>query len=274
MMKRLLYKGEPILTFRMIDELHERKEGTTRRNYSNNIEYFEEGKHYYKAIEGCAFDELNEYTNRFITNIDRGWKNLLILGEETTQPQKNQILITQRGYLLLVKSLNDERAWKIQDALIDGYFDMKQLLIEQHKQALIPYNQKIETLQLEIKGLKRQEEFAHKSSAEIQMLRNKLAIYESDYITILDAFVQYGQGLKLKNFREYLSKIKWKKRTNVIDGKNVIEVYKQGLEFRIQMFIAQCKESSITKGLFSHPAINGMFEMRELKPKSLNKPRK
>jgi len=40
---------------------------------------------------------------------------------------ENVILMTQRGYLLLVKSFADELSWQVQDMLVDGYFEGQRL---------------------------------------------------------------------------------------------------------------------------------------------------
>ena len=39
--------------------------------------------------------------------------------------KKGTTLITERGYLKVVKSFNDELSWKVQDALVDAYFAVK-----------------------------------------------------------------------------------------------------------------------------------------------------
>ncbi len=43
-------------------------------------------------------------------------------------PNADIVLITKRGYLLLVKSFSDDLAWQVQGELVDTYFEVKQQL--------------------------------------------------------------------------------------------------------------------------------------------------
>lgn len=106
------YKGQRVVTFSDIDAVHGRPEGTARRNFSMNKERFKEGEHYFVVTpESLANSEL--YENR--TN-----------GIEVSSP-RGKALITEKGYLLLVKSFTDDLAWEVQDRLIDSYFKVKNL---------------------------------------------------------------------------------------------------------------------------------------------------
>jgi len=101
------YHGQRVVTFRDIDELHGRPEGTAKRNFQENAERFVEGKHYFRV----GRDE-------FRTDL---WE---ALGFNKFAP--NGILLTEIGYLMLVKSLTDDRAWEVQEQLIDIYFRAKE----------------------------------------------------------------------------------------------------------------------------------------------------
>lgn len=41
------YKGQRVVTFKDIDTVHERPEGTAKRNFNANKQRFAEGKHYF-----------------------------------------------------------------------------------------------------------------------------------------------------------------------------------------------------------------------------------
>ena len=102
------YQSQRVVTFKMIDELHERPEGTAGRNFWKNKERFEKNKDYFEINQA---DEIRR------------------LGLERKQggiPEKIY-LITERGYLKIVKSLNDKLSWKVQDMLIDCYFKIKEI---------------------------------------------------------------------------------------------------------------------------------------------------
>ncbi len=101
------YKGYRVITLSMMDRLHHRPEGTARRNFNENKDKFEEGKHFFH-IDYQELRSLNEFRTAGITANSQGI-----------------IVITERGYLMLVKSFNDDFAWEVQDQLVDSYFDNK-----------------------------------------------------------------------------------------------------------------------------------------------------
>ena len=102
------YKGEPVVTFKDIDEVHERKEGTARKRFNENKEHFIEGTDYHKispSVFRTAFGE---------NSMDKRQSN-------------DVVLLTEMGYLMIVKSLHDKLAWEVQRKLVNGYFKGRQL---------------------------------------------------------------------------------------------------------------------------------------------------
>ena len=95
------YKGQRVITLKEIDLVHCRINGTARRNFNQNKKYFVENEDYF-----FLKPENSECTKFVQCNI----------------PAKGITLITETGYLMLVKSLNDNLAWKVQKELIKGYF--------------------------------------------------------------------------------------------------------------------------------------------------------
>lgn len=104
------YRGQRVVTFKDIDKVHERVEGTAKRNFNENRSKFIEGVDYFE-IKNSSKDEIRtfEIPNRGIT------------------------VLTASGYLMLVKSLNDELAWKVQRELVNNYFTMQKLKKKYHK---------------------------------------------------------------------------------------------------------------------------------------------
>ena len=102
------YNGKRVVTFKEIDAVHERPEGTAKRNFATNKKHFIEGEDYFKI---CA-DEIR--TNKIF--------------DISTKIQSDVILITESGYLMLVKSLTDDLAWTVQRQLVNTYFQVKQML--------------------------------------------------------------------------------------------------------------------------------------------------
>lgn len=96
------YLGKRVVTLDMIDKLHHRPDGTASRNFTKNKERFEDGKHFYLV----DFSKNNDFRS---FNIE--------------VPPRGLIVITERGYSMLVKSFNDDFAWDVQEQLSDSYFD-------------------------------------------------------------------------------------------------------------------------------------------------------
>lgn len=82
----------------MMDQVHGRPDGTGRRTFNTNKTRLIEGRHY------------------FVLNPSEAAR---LCG--TIAPNGLNIL-TERGYLILVKSFTDDLAWQVQEQLVDGYF--------------------------------------------------------------------------------------------------------------------------------------------------------
>lgn len=106
--QRLTYKGDLVVTFGMIDEVHQRPDGTAGRNFRENRSRFVEGEDYIGINQP---DEIRR------------------LGFERPQggTPAQVILITRRGYLKITKSLNDDKAWDVFDEMIDRYFAVEKM---------------------------------------------------------------------------------------------------------------------------------------------------
>lgn len=96
------YREKPVITFKDIDAVHKRPDGTARRNFNTNRKYFVSGVDFYKV-------SANEIRTLNLMNISD------MVREDIT-------LITETGYLMLVKSFTDELAWAIQRELVESYF--------------------------------------------------------------------------------------------------------------------------------------------------------
>lgn len=93
----LEHKGQRVVTLSMIDEVHQRPEGTARRNFNANKGRLIEGEDY------------------FVRNSSEARE----LG--FTAP-KGLVLIAESGYPMLVKSFSDDLAWQVQRQLVNSYF--------------------------------------------------------------------------------------------------------------------------------------------------------
>lgn len=115
------YKGKRVVTFKDIDLVHKRPTGTASRNFRHNRDKFISGVDFYKINQP---DEIRR------------------LGLERRQggTPSETVLITETGYLMLVKSFTDDLAWKVQRELVDSYFRARAEPEEQTMQEIIDNN--------------------------------------------------------------------------------------------------------------------------------------
>jgi len=96
-----VYQNQRVVTFKDIDMVHERPEGTARKRFNDNKQHFIEGEDFYKIS-----------ASEFRTAI----------GNMDLRQQNDVTLITESGYLMLVKSFTDDLAWSVQRQLVKSYF--------------------------------------------------------------------------------------------------------------------------------------------------------
>ncbi len=97
------YKGRRVVTFKDIDTVHERTDGTARKRFNDNRKHFVEGEDYFVLSQPSEIRTLG---------IERPQGGI---------PEKIT-LITESGYLMLVKSFTDDLAWDVQRQLVKRYF--------------------------------------------------------------------------------------------------------------------------------------------------------
>lgn len=95
------YRGQRIVTLAMIDEVHDRPEGTASAAFLRNKDRFVEGVDTY-LIEYSENNVLRSF------NVDVPFRGLRVF--------------TETGYLMLTKPFNDDLAWQVQRELVNGYF--------------------------------------------------------------------------------------------------------------------------------------------------------
>ena len=101
------YKGQRVVTFKDIDLVHGRPDGTARKRFADNKERFIEGEDYF--VVKPADLENARMSEKRTTGID-------------DVNQRGTALITEQGYLMLVKSFTDDLAWQVQRQLVNSYF--------------------------------------------------------------------------------------------------------------------------------------------------------
>lgn len=97
------YRGQRVVTLAMVDQVHERPEGTAGRNFREHRNRLIQGEDYFQV----GSDEIRRNNPGAIPDSLR---------------RNDVVLLTEQGYLMLVKSLTDELAWDVQRQLVNSYF--------------------------------------------------------------------------------------------------------------------------------------------------------
>lgn len=96
------YRGQRVVTLAMIDQVHERPDGTARRNFNEHRGRFIQERHFFE-----------------VTADDIRTQSI----EQAFAPRTSKgVLVTERGYLMLVKAFTDDLAWEVQEQLVERYF--------------------------------------------------------------------------------------------------------------------------------------------------------
>lgn len=101
------FNNQRVVTFKEIDKVHERVEGTAGRNFRENKKHFIKDEDYF-YLEGKELSTIKQTTNFVGSNA------------------RELILLTETGYLMLVKSFTDDLAWKVQRQLVNSYFRVRE----------------------------------------------------------------------------------------------------------------------------------------------------
>lgn len=104
------WNGQRVVTLADIDRVHERPEGTAKKNFQNNKKHFLLDVNYFEITR-------KELREKFSPNSEPLKGN----------PNIKSYLFTESGYLLLVKSFTDDLAWKVQRELVNSYFKFKEI---------------------------------------------------------------------------------------------------------------------------------------------------
>lgn len=167
------FNSQRVVTFKDIDMLHERVEGTANKRFLDNQKHFERNVDYFE-----------------ITGEDlKGIKRLPDFGIGLNASKV--ILISESGYLMLVKSLTDDLAWKIQRELVNNYFRVKEdnpfKHLSKEVQAIFIIDKKQQELEGEVKDIKQEikvmRETATLTPAHCDMLNKK---YRANIVKILN----------------------------------------------------------------------------------------
>jgi hypothetical protein len=173
------YKGQRVVTLSDIDLVHKRADGTARRNFNANRNHFIEGEDYF--IVGS--DEIR--TSHLFS----------ISPNDFT----NKALITEQGYLMLVKSFTDDLAWKVQRQLVNGYFKVRQMATDLSPQMQMLYGMLDQMAQTE-RQAKEAKEIAQKAIDTTENIKEAVKPVFDDWSTKIKGKIAHIQKASEKGF--------------------------------------------------------------------------
>lgn len=115
------FKGQRIVSFKEIDAVHERASGTARKRFNDN-------------------------RDRFIENVDYFFmkpKDSLMSEKRTLEikiPNRGVTMLTETGYMMLVKTFTDDLSWEVQRQLVNSYFKIQEIKSKQENNILVTNN--------------------------------------------------------------------------------------------------------------------------------------
>ena len=130
------YEGKRVITFKDIDRVHERPDGTARKAFNRNKKRFIEGEDYFMIMRN--------------TPMSVSWTLNI--------PPKGLTLITKSGYLMISKVFDDDIAWDVQRKLFNNYFKVKESV--PHDPTIIAMQMMTDTMRLiqqDISSIKEQQ---------------------------------------------------------------------------------------------------------------------
>lgn len=104
------WNGQRVVTFSDVDTAHKRSIGTAKRSFAKHRNKLINGEDYF-IVKPSDFEKYAECTLEGYGKI----------------PNRGLTLLTESGYLLLVKSLTDDLAWQVQRQLVNSYFKLKEV---------------------------------------------------------------------------------------------------------------------------------------------------
>ena len=231
------FNGQRVVTFKDIDMLHERVEGTANKRFIDNKKHFIKKEDYFE-ITGETLKEFKRLPNFGI-------------GENASK----LMLITESGYLMLVKSLQDDLAWKVQRELVNNYFRVKEVGQALNTSELSPelqmFNQLFKAMannELETKEAKRialnANNTAEEVKEEIQSMRDVITLdsngWRKETTKIINRIAQ-----KLGGFAEI--NILKKEIYQLLNDRLGVDVNRRLLEKKKRMALEGVSKSKIEK---------------------------
>lgn len=169
------YQGTRVVTLADIDRVHKRPPGTARKRFNFHKDRFIKGVDYFVLNTDIALKEFNTIAPNGLT------------------------VVTESGYLMLVKSFNDVLAWEVQRSLVSNYFRKKE-------SAALPTGENLLAMAvLEAqKLLEAKDQTIQHQEAQIKELAPKAdytdtILASKDLVNMTQIAKDYGMGAKTMN---------------------------------------------------------------------------
>lgn len=114
------YQGQRVITFSMIDEAHQRPDGSARQAFNRHLKHFIDGTDFLKV-------SADEYRSLLNAQYAKDTRKLCASIKDTRKKSAEKItedvtLVFESGYLMIVKPFKDDLSWQVQRELVNAYF--------------------------------------------------------------------------------------------------------------------------------------------------------
>jgi hypothetical protein len=120
--KSKIWNGQRVITFADVDLVHDKVEGTAKARFYKHKDRFVENEDYFVIKPADAL----KYTKD-------------TLGIEKI-PNRGLVLLTESGYLMTVKTYDDDIAWSVQRKLVNSYFKLQEIASESIEVQALQYD--------------------------------------------------------------------------------------------------------------------------------------
>lgn len=169
------YQGKRVVTLKDIDQCHGRPDGTARKRFNDNKQHLIEGIDYFKV-------KCSEVRPFFGQTPPNGFN-----------PNADIVLLTESGYMMIVKSFTDDLAWDVQRMLVNSYFRVEQKKAD-------------ETLKLQIQKERSRAMLINANYRMLKLLMNKPELQKLSPIALEALGIKAAEQIANINLSEYLPK--------------------------------------------------------------------
>lgn len=117
-----VWNNQRVVTFKDIDEVHQRPSGTARKAFNRNRKRFIKDIDYFIVTRS----DFQKYVKDTL-EIQKSTKRTLENDNFGNIPNRGITVLTETGYLMVVKPFTDDLSWEVQRRLVNGYFKGREM---------------------------------------------------------------------------------------------------------------------------------------------------